>query len=465
MIGLIATEDTGENNGRKRQQLMFFLLNGSSKISTLCSLSVFSKNIMKKIAHFQKSPFVTTQDVVHVLVLILLSLLFCLVPTVGLGQTVSGTDPFSSLDFAPPPAMSAPSELAPASFTQATSEVPTVSASVSPMREQVYSSPPLEMPTPTAASASPVTASHFQPIQTPSYQQPLLRSPQDEAVVNAEHPFRQYWGVPNDPQTKITGKPMTVAELFAGTRSPSVRCQLLQAYWELSGLLAVYHFRCETERLASRAAGSQQEGMITLLSEQRRTAEIEFIKQQWVLAELMKQCKGQALRESELPIPADYPLYPRYQTFADKIARTERTQYLGRMIPIQEQLIESKNGTWRAASEMAQSASQPFFMVSNQRTMTFLDLTKAIIEYNKMIAEYALDTIPSNVNQRQLVGAVVRLPKGNTIPEQPQSQQIATGGIKLTQYEMPTGIAAQSVERIAREFSAAPASVMAPENE
>jgi hypothetical protein len=277
--------------------------------------------------------------------------------------------------------------------------------------------------------------------------QSLPQNPQLD--VAHDHPFRQYLSVPNDPQTKITGKPMTVTELFTGTRSPAVRCQLLQAYWELSGLLVIYHFRCETERLA----GASQEGV--LFSEQRRTAEIEFIKQQWVLAELLKQCKGRTLRESELPIPADAPLYPRYQTHAGLLARTERTQYLGRMIPIQEQLIESKNGTWKAVSEMTQSASQSFFTVSTQRTAAFLDLTKAIIEYNKMIAEYALETIPPHVGQQQLVEAVVRLPRtaSKPSPQPPQTlQPTATGNITFSQYDAPAGMTAQPVKQVAHEF-------------
>jgi hypothetical protein len=281
-----------------------------------------------------------------------------------------------------------------------------------------------------------------------------MRSPHTEVATTTEHPFRNYWGVPSEPQTKIIGKPITVAELFAGTRSATVRCQLLQAYWDLSGLLAIYHFRCETEQLANRTAGVQQGGMLALLREQRRTAEVEFIKQQWNLAEILKQYKGCTLRESELPIPSDFPLYPRYQTFADKIARSERTQYLGRMIPLQEQLIESKNGTWRAASEMGQSASQPLFVISNQRTTAFLDLTKAIIDYNKMIAEYALETLPANISSQQLVGAVVRLPKSNTTPAQQQVPQVAMGGITLTQYEAPAGVTVQPVGRIAKEFQA-----------
>ena len=316
------------------------------------------------------------------------------------------------------------------------------------------------VPEPATAATSPITANQFSVEHTPPYQSAQQqRLPQREAAVSAEHPFRQYWGVPNDPLTKITGKPMTVAELFAGTRSSTIRCQLLHAYWELSGLLAIYHFRCESER---QATGVQQESVLTLMREQRRTAELEFVKQQWVLAGLLNQCKGRTLRASELPIPLDFPLYPRYQTFADKIARSERTQYLGRMIPIQEQLIESKNETWKATSEMAQSASQPFFVISTQRTTAFLELSKAIIEYNKMIAEYALETIPPNVSQQQLVAAVVRLPKGNVLPAVPVSQ-MATSEITLTQYDVPLGVRDQSVEQVGYEYQI-PSSNTVPES-
>jgi len=409
---------------------------------------------MRKTTHFHchkqhchKQPFVTRQDVIHILILIALSLLFCLIPKYGLGQPMPGSisDNFpafgSSSDSVPPPITATP-EPAPTAVPPAIPEISLPeAASVNPRVEDFYApSPTAETPDPAAAAASPLIASQYQPLSaSPSSYQPQQspvtpRLPQNESAIPAEHPFRAYWGVPNDLQTSITGKPMTVAELFTGTRSSAVRCQLLQAYWELSGLLAVYHFRCETEKQASEAGGA--ENMMTLLREQRRTAELEFIKQQWVLAELLKQCKGRMLRESELPIPADFPLYPHYRTFADQIARTERTRYLGRMIPIQEQLIESKNGTWRATSAL--SASQPFLTVLDQRTAAFLDLTKAIIEYNRMIAEYATETIPPNVSPQQLAGAVVRLPKRSAERERPQNSQAARQEISLTGYEYYT---------------------------
>ena len=398
---------------------------------------------------------VTHQDAIHVLILIAICLWFCLAPAFSFGQPtlgLIGNDTFAELDssFTPPPvtATTIPAQM-PVTQTPLEVSAPAVSFPGTPAPPET----PIaqrEAPAPAVSEASPATANQYQQALPLPQQFSQPQTPQREVVVNVEHPFRQYWGIPNDPQTQISGKQMTVAELFSGTRSPAARNQLLQTYWELSGLLAIYHFRCEAERLANGTAGQQQD-TAALLREQRRTAELEFIKQQWVLAELLKQYKGRTLRTSELPIPADFPLYPRYQTHADRIARTERTQYLGRMIPIQEQLIESKNGTWKAASEMVPSASQPFFTVSNLRTMAFLDLTGAIVEYNKMIAEYALETIPPNVSQQQLVGAVVRLTKSEAVLEQPQTLQMATA-IQLTQYESPVEVPVQAVQQVGYEF-------------
>jgi len=402
-------------------------------------------------------------------ILIAVALASCSMPTCGFGQSTSGNvtnDAFSTFDSAVPPPFLAPAS-APgqASLTPAGSDISLPAAEQFNVQHHV---PQPAIPAPAMAEASSVTAAQFPSAQPQSYQsqsyQPPLRQqhvPQQEVAVNVSHPFLRYWGVPNDPQTKIVGKPMTVAQLLTGTRSPGVREQLLRAYWDLSGLLAIYHFRCETERQATSASGRQQDGMAALLYEQRRTAEMEFIKQQWNLAELLRQYKGQRLRESELPIPADFPLSPRFQTFADKIARSERTQYLGRMIPLQEQLIESKNGTWQAASGMDW----------NLRTMAFLDLTKAIIEYNKMIAEYALETIPSNVSSQQLVRVVVRQSGSGTVLPQAQTPQMAEG-ITLTHYEAavretPMGIPAQPVGQMAYEYQipALPARSTTPASE
>ena len=428
---------------------------------------------MKKTAHFQRVFFVTSRNTFHILILLTVLLVFCLIPAHCFGQPTLGS---LTEGVFPPPGLTPPPTAPELSWDFLQTETPITPAETppTPAFESLFA-PIQAQPEPVVATVNPQTANQFTTVQPSSFQSTQLQSPQRETVVNAQnsdtqHPFARYWGVPNEPQSKIVGKPMTVAELFAGTRSTLARRQLLQAYWELSGLLAIYHFRLENERLATE---SQQENMFTLLHEQRRTAEVEFIRQQWVLAGLLNQYKGRPLRESELPIPSDFPLYPRYETFADQIAWSERTQYLGRMIPIQEQLIETKHNTWNIASAMTQSASQPLFVVSTQRAMAFLDLTKAIVEYNKMIAEYALETIPPNVSTQQLVAAVVRLPgvdgrqqaadgrwqmAGDRQQTADGRRQMADGrqqaaeGIQLTSYETPAMWIAQPLTQVGYEY-------------
>jgi hypothetical protein len=101
-----------------------------------------------------------------------------------------------------------------------------------------------------------------------------------------------------------------------------------------------------------------------------------------------------------------------------------------------------------------------------QRTSAFLELTKAVVEYNKMIAEYALETIPPSVSGYQLVGAVVKLPKRERLPVQHPVQQpvhAVSPSIKLTDYTVPQGAIAEPAEQIASEFKAAPAEIVVPE--
>ncbi|MDR3181990.1 MAG: hypothetical protein LBT89_03570 [Planctomycetaceae bacterium] len=198
----------------------------------------------------------------------------------------------------------------------------------------------------------------------------------------ADHPLAKYLRMPSESLSRITGKALSVEDLLKGARAAAARQQLLQAYWELSGRLAAYHIQRDHNLPAT------------------RIAELEFIKAQWNLAEQLKRHKSIDCTEKDLPIPTDYPLYQRYETYADKIARTERTEHLSHLIPIQEQLIEAKMQT--------------------QRIDDLLDLTTTIVEYNKMIAEYASATVASSISNEALVGAVIKLVKRG----KPQTQFI-----------------------------------------
>jgi hypothetical protein len=234
------------------------------------------------------------------------------------------------------------------------------------------------------------------------------------SVVDPNHPFARYFDLPKEPQSIIKGQPYTVAQLLDGAKTSVSRRQLLQTYWELTGLLVEYNIRCEAERLSGSVPNTQQNVATVLLQQQRRSTEIEFIKKQWQLSGYLRYFKGISLSEKELPIPCDYPLYKRYETFADKIAGTARSQYLGHLIPVQEQLVDARHRGCITIFEMLQnipSDSRQLIDVLNQRTTAFLELAEAVIDYNKMIAEYVSETIPSEISGFRLVGALIELPK------------------------------------------------------
>lgn len=251
-----------------------------------------------------------------------------------------------------------------------------------------------------------------------------LRLEHLRSVADPKHPFARYFELPKESQSMIKGQPYTIAQLLDGTKTSGSRCQLLRTYWELTGLLAEYNIRCEAERLSGSVQDVQQNLATVLLQQQRRSVEMEFVKKQWQLTGLLRHFKGISISEKELPIPCDYPLFKRYETLADKIARTARSQYLGHLIPVQEQLIDARHRSCTIIFEMLQNIpldSRQLIEILNQRTNAFLELVEAVIDYNKMIAEYTSETIPSEVSVSRLVGALIELPKTNSPTPTPHS--------------------------------------------
>ncbi|MDR3234736.1 MAG: hypothetical protein LBT46_13935 [Planctomycetaceae bacterium] len=253
-------------------------------------------------------------------------------------------------------------------------------------RQKPDLSSPLPVPSPSITHSRPVdnSVTHSNSVTHNNFVTNTAEAASVLASQPADHPLARYLGLPNEAGSTITGKPLSVEELLNGTRSAAARSRLLQVYWELSGKLTAYHIQHNLN--AARPAAV-------------RIAELEFIKAQWNTADKIRQYKNIDCNENELPIPTDYPLYQRYETFADQIARTDRTEYLARLIPIQEQLIEAK-------------------LQSQQRIEDLLDLTQSVTDYNKMIAEYAALTVSVNADNAVIVGAVIKVPKRESTQRQ-----------------------------------------------
>ncbi len=254
-----------------------------------------------------------------------------------------------------------------------------------------------------------------------------------QSVPAPGHPLAGYLNAPLPSQTPnvlIGGKALSIAELLQNAQgdtfqNPATRRVLLQSYWELVGKLAEYNCRLQAEQQAGGTNAPRDlkaASALNLLRQERRVAEIEFVKQQWQLAELIRRAKGDssAVSEADLPIPTDYPLFKTYETHADKLARMERSRHLGRMIPIQEQLVQSRLSACRETFDLHSgmpASSQDFLQMLSRRTEAFLEMTQAIVDYNKMIAEYASLTIAPGVSRYRLVGALVELPKFNIMAQ------------------------------------------------
>lgn len=278
-------------------------------------------------------------------------------------------------------------------------------------------------------------------VQEPS-QQELKENPELlRSVASAEHPFARYLEPPTNSDAQIKGASYSVAQLLEGVRSPASRKQLLQAYWTLAGLLAEHNFRFEVEqylygRYSESGNSNYLLGNVHLAQQQRKATEIAFIKKQYQLAELVARVKGKPFTQENLPIPCDYPIFKKYETHVDKIARSERSKYLGRMIPLQEQLIDAKFKARKASDNLFQTASGNSGAMAelvsslNQRTEVYLELVQAIVDYNSIIAEYTSETVGTGISQYRLVGALIELPKymprSSHSPETMQPSQLAT---------------------------------------
>ena len=402
----------------------------------------------------------TTRTISWFVILAIVSLFFGSFPSQGFGQALAGFEPLAvapeAADSAPPPTLSDPAPIVADSAATLSTAVaappaaafpippppPTVPENFSPVNTTAAaSSNPVALvatQTPTLpftpVSAKSPTATNREPTAKQLQERPeLLRS-----VAAADHPFYDYFKAPNDPKSPIQGKPYSVAELLNGVREPSARRQLLITYWELTGLLAEWNMRFDSERRAemwyteaSNARNTQRidgfVGAVLLTRQQRKATEIAFARKQYQLVEQLRSLRGVSFAAKDYPIPNDYPIAKNYVTYVDKIARSERARYIGRLIPFQAELVEVRkqsrqaaDGYFLATTQNPQTSPQDCVAALNQRTDAFAALVTSVVDYNKTIAEYTAETVGSNVGNYRLLGAILELPKVDATTQPPQ---------------------------------------------
>ena len=315
-----------------------------------------------------------------------------------------------------------------------------------PLEESV---PPVETP----ASASPYpTQPAAQPVPLSSQPKPLAAktvavSATLRSQMDPNHPFYQLQldTAPVDPNSTITGKSLTICEMLESVSSPQTRCELLHAYWKLSGEIAKYKitlFKQTQLTKWSGEIGSTSPKFPTFQAAEKKaiaetkSQEILVTLRQMELASLLKQTgyiksvvQANQAGTEQLPIPCDLPFILVYQTHVNQLVQYRpgsNLLLLDKTISLRKQLFEAKLQEFSAAEDFfgavqdsmmkSQSSAEALILAHGQYLTEYAEYTDAIIAYNESIADYVAETVGPEITGRRLLMTLIKLN-----PEEPEN--------------------------------------------
>lgn len=261
--------------------------------------------------------------------------------------------------------------------------------------------------------------------------------------------------VPDAASSGIRGEELSLSDLLNGVNQPAVRRRITEAYWDLSGKLALYQLSlihandvedCVARFLKSGTV-SQNETAI-LLSARRvaaqgvKEAEIQFLEEQYRFAEI--DAKDSSARSNprsggnysvpakrpisiRLSIPTEVPTTAPYITRYDKIKKersvSAEAEYFNDAIPIQYEAVKAYetavNETFEAYKTLyfSSSGSAELLLTAADRHAEAKErLLRAVIDYNRLIAAYVSETVGGNVRGNLLLTTMIRLPENQGAP-------------------------------------------------
>lgn len=267
-------------------------------------------------------------------------------------------------------------------------------------------------------------------------------------MADQKHPFYGLLTALPASDSDVSGRAVALSELLNSVNAPENRRKLINAYWELTGMLVECHCRAFQEQsitqwVQSLDNSNQDAGNIALLraglslaTEKRRIAELKFLQHQQKFAEEMR-INGIGKREiatthpenmgtNQLPFPADYPLILPYDTKTSTLSQvgyrplSGKAILLSKTIPLQFRTMSAYGDAFRAAQEYFSVLQEsrnfvPSLLVStfDQQITARIEYAHSIIEYNKQISDYIAETVSANISGRQLLSALIVLPKEN----------------------------------------------------
>ncbi len=225
------------------------------------------------------------------------------------------------------------------------------------------------------------------------------------------------------PGSRIAGRPVSLATALASTPDRQRRFEITEAYWQLTELLAMYHFAFDYQ--AQIQAIDAQGPQATALETARAAAdamvgeaEVRTRTAQHELAALIFLPTDDA----SLPIPTDRPHVGPYRTqfatlFANRVApgnavRIDRTLPLLRVaIDRRADAVHTANEAWQAAlaansqGQLDVAALQDY---ARRHLLQQQAMIGTIVRYNRDIADYALTVAGPNARAEDLVRMMIK---------------------------------------------------------
>ena len=231
--------------------------------------------------------------------------------------------------------------------------------------------------------------------------------------------------------------PLTLAQCLRKSDHPDRR-EIVVTYWDLSLKLLLEQFALdELERVSDTKVFRDTAGAVeleVLQSEavtRKNQASVELLQSQHRLAGLLGGPRQQDGRPP-LPLPLDLPIVGPYQTNFDRMFQNQtpsrRLVEINEMLQPMQKVIESRVHSLRAAERL-------FYKIQHEAGHGEVDIAVLvnacsgwhrqkenfvanIMEYNRIIVEYAFAVAPQRISDIQIVRMLV--------PQRPEWSQLAT---------------------------------------
>ncbi len=287
--------------------------------------------------------------------------------------------------------------------------------------------PPRKVPSTTApAVKSPATTAEDYGYGMPASRSPASTAPpppargtntSTETGVKPAAMMRSMQTVPAG--TRLTGRPVRLAEVVGGASSRQQQSQRVEAYWDLCSSVADYYLSVrEQDELQRLRSGVQNIGPVWQQAESELgvrigTSQRAAVASQYRLASLIGQ--GDA---GSLPLPVELPhcgdYYARYdQVFAGRPSK--EAQQLSELLPMRyEELSDAAMAVTRAEEFLNAIAAQRTAGdgTGTLRALELLALRRRAFvqiarDYNRRIARYTELATPGPIDSDRFIGMLI----------------------------------------------------------